>query len=78
MSPLGDLVDCWGMPVPRWLDRIWLVLIALAFVFCAIVVVPAFITVWAGRVGWTAVILFISSLFLVAFFRGLTGRHRDL
>jgi Na+/H+ antiporter NhaD/arsenite permease-like protein len=66
------------MPLPRWLDRMWLAVIALAFVFFALVVLPAFVTVWAGRVGWTVVVLFVASMLILGVMHGLARRRRDL
>lgn len=54
------------MALPPWLDRIWLGLIALSF----IVIVPAFVALWAERVGWVNVGLYVLALFLFGLWRG--------
>ena len=62
------------MPVPRWLDRLWLTLIALSF----LILVPGFLWMWAERAGWLSVVLFVVAMFLIGFYRGLPGHSRDV
>jgi hypothetical protein len=64
------------MPLPKWLDRIWLWLIAISF--C--IFVPLFTLVWIERVGWLTVALFVAACFAAGFYRGLPSsrQRRDL
>lgn len=60
------------MALPRWLDRLWLWLIVISF----LVIVPGFVLMWAERVGWGIVGLFIAATFLTGVYRGLPGAGR--
>jgi hypothetical protein len=62
----APLVESAGLPLPRWLDRIWLVLIAIAFAVMA----PLLVLVWGERLGWWNLGLIVLLLFLIGLWRG--------
>jgi hypothetical protein len=59
------------MATPKWLDRIILWAIAISF----LIVLPAFVFIWAERAGWVNVGLFVFALFLIGVYKGLSSRR---
>jgi hypothetical protein len=61
------------LPKPRWLDRIWLGMIAVSFVLY----VPMWIGFQIQDHGWKAVAIGIGGLFVAGFIRGLPSTSRE-
>lgn len=54
------------LPKPKWLDRLWMALIAGAFVL----VIGGLVIVKAQDYGWPAVAIFVVGLFVAGFLKG--------